>query len=98
VGIAPAGLAFKAVYDRDVAAGRDPKASTSLFAQLYGPDSKHPSAPGTYVVACVVTATIYAVDPTTLDDGVAGIADGTKVILRAIARDVVATERARPAP
>jgi hypothetical protein len=98
VAIAPAGLAFKAVRDREVAAGRDPNASTSLFSQLYGPDAKHPAPPGTYVTACVVVGTIYGVDPTTITDGVAGLTPDTKAVLRAIARDVVAAERARPAP
>lgn len=96
--IAPAGLAFRAVYDRDVAAGRDPKASTSLFAQLYGADAKHPAPPGTYVTACVMAATIDGVDPTTFTGDVAGIDTATRVVLQTIARDVVATERARPSP
>jgi hypothetical protein len=96
--IAPAGLAYKAVYDRDVAAMRDPTASTSLFAQLYGPDAKHPAVPGTYLIACVMLATIDEVDPTTLKADVAGIDTATRGVLQTIARDVVAAERARPPP
>jgi hypothetical protein len=96
--IAPAGLAFKAVYDRDVAGGRDPNATGSLFAQLYGPDAKHPAPPGTYVTACVMAATIDGIDPTKLTADVAGVDVATRAVLQTIARDVVATERARPPP
>ena len=72
--VAPAGLAFQAVYQREKTMGQDPLASGSLFLQLYGPDFIHPAVPGTFLAACVVTATIYGVDPTTLTGSVAVLA------------------------
>jgi hypothetical protein len=99
VRIAPVGLAFKAVYDREVSAGRDPHAPTSLFMQLYGPDAKHPALPGTFVAACVMAATIDGVDPAALDTGsIAGLDAPTRTLLQTVARDVVATEHARTPP
>jgi hypothetical protein len=98
VKIAPAGLAFRSIREREITNGRDPLAAGSLFMQLYNPDLYHPSVLGTYVAACVVMATIHDVDPTTLTDDVAGIDAPTKRILQTAARDVVTAEKARPPP
>jgi hypothetical protein len=98
VKIAPAGLAFRAIYQREVTLGHDPLGSQSLFLQLYGPDFIHPAVPGTYLAACVVTATIHGVDPTTFTGTVAGIDPATTLLLQTAARDVVAAENARPPP
>ena len=47
--IAPAGYGFRHVYQTD---------SAGLFPRLYIEDGSHPSALGTYLVACVVYATV----------------------------------------
>jgi hypothetical protein len=96
--IAPAGLAFQAVYQHDVDAGSDPAAPGSLFASLYGTDAKHPSPAGTFLTACVMVATIEGVDATTLAGTVAGLDAGTVAELEAIAQSTVVAERARPSP
>jgi hypothetical protein len=95
VKIAPVGLAFKAIYEREVALGHDPLAAGSPFAQLYAPDALHPGAPGSYLGACVVIATIHDVDPTTFTADVPEIDSATETLLRTAARDVVAAEKAR---
>jgi hypothetical protein len=98
VRIAPAGLAFEGVYERDVAAGHVPEAQGSLFAQLFGPDAKHPSPAGTFLAACVMTATIYDVDATTLGGSVPGLDAATVAVLESIAQSVVVAERQRRPP
>ena len=52
--IAPAGLAFQAVYDDLVAAGEDPTAEGSVFHALYSEDGSHPSGHGSYLAAMAV--------------------------------------------
>ena len=64
--IAPAGLAWRHIYDAQVAAGADPLAPGNLFYSLYFDDGSHPSALGTYLTACVIYATITGQDPTGL--------------------------------
>jgi hypothetical protein len=76
----------------------DPLAAGSSFIQLYYGDLIHPGAAGSYLAACVVTATIQDADPTTFTADVAGVDPATKSMLQATARDVVATEKARPPP
>ena len=49
--VAPAGMAFKAVYD---ASGSDPTADGTDFTGLFQDDGKHPSMEGSYLVACVM--------------------------------------------
>lgn len=63
VWIAPAGLAWQAVYDEVVAEGGDPLAPTSPFYALYVSDGSHPSVGGTYLIACVVYATVTGDSP-----------------------------------
>ncbi|MBM4367547.1 MAG: hypothetical protein FJ102_15145 [Deltaproteobacteria bacterium] len=61
--IAPAGLAWRHVYEANAAQGVDPLESGSLFHGLYSDDGSHPSPLGTYLAACVVFATITGEDP-----------------------------------
>ena len=63
VWIAPAGLAFQAIYDSEIAAGRDPLAAGGPFARLYEPDGSHPSPSGTFLVACTVYASVTGRSP-----------------------------------
>jgi hypothetical protein len=98
VKIAPVGLAFQAIYEHDILTGHDPLATASSFRQLYAGDAIHPGPAGSYLAACVVTATMHDVDPTTFTADIAGIDSTTKLVLQATARDVVATEKSRPPP
>lgn len=63
VWVIPAGLAFAAVYDEEVAAGHDPLAAGSPFVRLYDPDGSHPSLSGTFLVACTIYATVTGRSP-----------------------------------
>jgi MYXO-CTERM domain-containing protein len=56
--VAPAGRAWKAVYEAEVSAGNDPLATGSPFVNLYVADGSHPSLGGTYLAACVIYVTI----------------------------------------
>ncbi len=58
VGVAPVGEAFRIVFDDIIAAGLDPLADGSAFTQLYASDGSHPSMNGTYLAACVITASV----------------------------------------
>lgn len=98
VKIAPIGLAFKAIYDREVMLGHDPLATGSPFIQLYDADLVHPAGKGSYLGACVVTATIEDADATTFTADIPGIDAATKIDLQKVARDAVATEKLRPPP
>lgn len=94
--IAPVGLAFRAIYDREVAAARDPLAVDSLFMHLYEADLNHPALPGSYLATCVLAATIYGADPTTFTTDVIGIDAATKLVLQTAARDVVTPANVEP--
>jgi hypothetical protein len=86
VWVAPAGLAFAAVY----AAEADPADPTSLFYRLYDVDGSHPSPAGTWLVACVVFSTITgrSAEPVTPLAGV----DATEAeLLAATAWEVVSS-------
>jgi hypothetical protein len=54
VWVAPAGLAFAAVY----AADQDPSAPDSLFYRLYDADGSHPSPYGSWLAACTLYSTL----------------------------------------
>lgn len=54
VWIAPAGLAFAAVYAEEA----DPADPTSLFWRLYDSDGSHPSPAGTWLAACAIYSAI----------------------------------------
>jgi len=86
--VVPVGLAFRAVYEDELAWGEDPKSKESLFRGLYL-DDRHPSLAGTYLTAAVVVAKLMAAPvekatwvPPDLDKKVAAY-------LRRIADDVV---------
>jgi hypothetical protein len=98
VKIAPIGPAFRIIYEREVMLGHDPLAAGSPFIQLYDADHIHPAAKGSYLGACVVTATIEDADPTTFTADIAGIDAATKLELQKVARDAVAAEKLRPPP
>ena len=61
--VAPAGLAFDYIFDQLTQDGEDPLREESLFWQLYSGDGSHPAPPGTYLVACVLFATITGESP-----------------------------------
>lgn len=62
VRIAPAGLAFREVYN-DSAKNGPPDQSSSLFAKLYEADGKYPSKWGSYLVAATMYGTLSGKDP-----------------------------------
>lgn len=84
--VAPAGYAFRAVYEADLAAGRDPRAAGSDFAALYQEDGSHPSPEGTYLVACVLYAVLTGESPVGLSYD-AGLDDAPR--LAEVAAEVV---------
>ena len=51
--VVPAGVAWRKIYDDTLAAGSDPQSPESLFSRLYTGDGSHPSALGTFLMACV---------------------------------------------
>jgi MYXO-CTERM domain-containing protein len=61
--VAPAGLAWRRVYDDVVAGGGDPLDPTSAFYGLYIADGSHPSERGTYLAACVIYASVTGLTP-----------------------------------
>ncbi len=90
--VIPAGLAFRAVFEDEMARGVNPKSKDSLFRALYF-DNGHPSLAGSYLTAAVVVTTLMAVPvepatwaPPTLDKKVASY-------LRRIADEVVSGRR-----
>jgi hypothetical protein len=66
VELAPVGLAFTSVYEA-ASAGGDPQRTGSDFVALYSGDGSHPAAPGTYLAAATLLATIADVDVRRLD-------------------------------
>jgi hypothetical protein len=58
--VAPAGVAFRAVFEDEIETGIDPKSRDSLFRGLYA-DDRHPTLAGSYLAAAVVVAKIMAV-------------------------------------
>lgn len=72
VRIAPAGLAFEHVYN---GIPGNASADGTDFSRLYDVDGTHPSLEGSYLVACVVYATMTGHDPRLLStSGAAGSA------------------------
>lgn len=53
-----AGTAFRMVYDALVTASVDPLDPSSLFSRLYTEDGRHPSLLGSYLTACLLSATL----------------------------------------
>ena len=60
-GIAPAGDAFKILYNSAVSAGEDPL--TGDFADLYANDQERASRSGSFLVACVLYGTLTGRNP-----------------------------------
>jgi hypothetical protein len=52
--VAPAGIAFKLIYDDTISAGGT--ATSPPFSDLYSSDGSHPSDQGSYLAACVIFA------------------------------------------
>ncbi len=86
--VAPAGVAFRAVFEEEHAMGIDPKAKGSLFRGLYA-DDRHPTLAGSYLAAAVLVGTILAVpvEPATWVPH--GLDPDVAARLRRIADDVV---------
>jgi hypothetical protein len=70
----PVGTAFAAIRDGDLAAGKDPLDSASLFFRLYAADGSHPSLEGSYLAATTFVCTLgdsaappFAFSPSALD-------------------------------
>ena len=70
----PVGAAFAAIREGDLAAGRDPLDSASLFFRLYAADGSHPSLEGSYLAATTFVCTLgdsaappFAFSPSALD-------------------------------
>ena len=70
----PVGAAFAAIREDDLAAGRDPLDSSSLFFRLYAADGSHPSLEGSYLAAATFVCTLgdsvappFAFSPSALD-------------------------------
>jgi hypothetical protein len=70
----PVGAAFAAIREGDLAAGKDPLDSASLFFRLYASDGSHPSLEGSYLAAATFVCTLgdtaappFAFSPSTLD-------------------------------
>jgi hypothetical protein len=61
--VAPAGLAWKLIWEDAVAAGNDPLDPDGLFWRLYTGDGSHPSVLGSYLATLVVFATATGSDP-----------------------------------
>lgn len=77
VRVAPAGLAFAVVHDRE----------PETFPLLYGPDGSHPSLAGEWLAAAVLYGTLTGHDPTGLAAPV-GVSPELWTILTTAARDV----------
>jgi hypothetical protein len=60
--IAPAGLAFKNIYNQVNDTGIDPSQGENSFSSLYS-DGSHPSLDGTYLTSCVLYAVITGESP-----------------------------------
>jgi hypothetical protein len=88
VWVAPAGLAFEAVYEAELAAG-DPLAADALFYRLYDVDGSHPSPLGSYLAACVVYATLTGASPEGLSDVGLGLDAGDRDALQSFAAATV---------
>lgn len=75
--IAPAGPAFRVVYQSVLDGGGDPLDRESRFYALYQSDGSHPSPHGTYLVACVLYASLTGASPLGLGAPAEVAADAT---------------------
>lgn len=62
VDVAPAGQAFREVYQDELASGHDPNRLGSFFHSLYASDGSHPSWRGSYLAASVIYETLTGRD------------------------------------
>jgi MYXO-CTERM domain-containing protein len=86
--VAPAGLAFAAVYDAVAATGTRPEDDGTTFSKLYQSDGSHPSPAGTWLVAWVVYASLTGESPIGLPLP-SGIPEADAAWLQDIADEVV---------
>jgi len=70
----PVGAAFATIHQEELAAGRNPLNSDSLFFRLYASDGSHPSLEGSYLAAVTFVCTLrdtvappFAFSPAALD-------------------------------
>ncbi|MDP6741995.1 MAG: hypothetical protein QF544_02900 [Candidatus Thalassarchaeaceae archaeon] len=91
VWIAPAGLAFKHIYDDIAASGVTPENSGTLFHDLYTSDGSHPSLSGSYLSSCVIYATITGSNPVGLS-GPSGLSSSRILELQEAAAATVFNE------
>lgn len=87
VRVAPAGLAYKSVYD-SVTKG-DPTTPDTAFSDLYASDGKHPSKQGSYLAACTLYGTITGGDPRRLAYKPVGISTAQQTFLQNRAAETV---------
>lgn len=87
--VAPAGLGFQAVYDDVNQTQRSPLAKNAPFRRLYTGDGRHPSTAGTYLAACVITATYTGQPVSSLTWTPNGLDRDFATYLRSVADQVV---------
>lgn len=84
--IAPAGLAWRRVYQDQLDAGADPLTVGGPFHSLYIEDGSHPSPRGTYLTACVIYSSVTGLSP----EGLPAPAEVTDAAyLQSVAAEVV---------
>ena len=102
VKIAPAGLAYKAIYDSLVHQGLDPTQPDNDFSALYQPADDHlgyPTVAGSYLTACVIYGTLTGNDVRRLQwIPKTGIDASLAERLRSVAAKTVADFTFRPTP
>lgn len=91
--IAPAGLAFKTVYEDVQKEGGNPLAENSRFRQLYIKGYRYPNLAGTYLMACVIVAMYTEKSILEVDDKPKGLDAGFAKYLREVAARVVENEK-----
>ncbi|MBP46336.1 MAG: hypothetical protein CMH53_00130, partial [Myxococcales bacterium] len=80
--MAPAGLAFEAIFDDLVAAGQDPVAEDSIFSRLYEPDGSHPTSLGSYLAALTVVGAVTGLNVTAFQWRPQSVSEEDAILLR----------------
>ena len=93
--IIPAGLAWARIHDDIADRGLEPLDSESLFSRLYTADGSHPTALGTYLMACTALATIHDASCSNLSWAHSGIDEQVRLRLAEAADWAVATYHTR---
>ena len=77
----PVGAAFATIREEELAAGRDPLDSASLFYRLYASDGSHPSLEGSYLAAVTFVCTLRdtAAPPFAFSPAALGAADAARL-------------------